>query len=700
MMAQVSRKRRLEAIFNRRRRLLVVVALCVWGAIWARAAQLQLINRTTFTEASQRQSDRWVCLVAPRGDIVDRRGRLLALNLGTESFFAYPGRESSARLLAQRFAPYAGKNRLRLARQWDQRNDRFTWMVRRCDATTARLIRSWNLPGVHSMGEYKRVYPCAIPQVADPVGFVNDALEGAAGVELAYSDVLAGEDGKGYIVRDATGRRFDLDPVPVKPLRAGARLHLTLDWGWQSILSEELVNAVEKWRALSGMALLMDPHTGAILAMADYNPAGNGRRTCKNRLVSDVFEPGSTYKLVTFAGALSDGAVKLNDYFDGENGKGLFAGHLLRDDKAHGIMSAAEVFVLSSNVGTGRIANRLAPGRLEFWSRRFGFSQPTGIDLLGESPGRLARQIHSEFNTATLAIGHGVAVTPVQLAAAYAVIANGGYLVRPHLVAAIEDARGDVERIPVQGERVLRPDVAFLMTRLMARVVSEGTATKIWDPEFPIAGKTGTAEKPNPATGYDKNKFIASFVGFYPAHKPRILGLVILNEPQGIHYGGYTAAPVLLNTIRRGAACSFDRDNEPAKYAADVRAQEDAGDWTRHIVQIVAPLVSVSEARAERQGGLGDCIVVPDRIHDDEATGFKGAWLTLAEDESDHAEVSAALRSGQWPDLRGKNLRDALALLRSLNAQWTIAGSGLVVKQSPPPDTPLDETRICQLTLR
>jgi hypothetical protein len=192
---------------------------------------------------------------------------------------------------------------------------------------------------------------------------------------------------------------------------------------------------------------------------------------------------------------------------------------------------------------------------------------------------------------------------------------------------------------------------------------------------------------------------MASFVGFYPAHKPRMLGLVILDEPQGIHYGGYTAAPVLLNTIRRGAARSFDTDDGNLNYGPSDLVQDDTGDWTRRIVQAVAPLVSVPEARAERQGEFGDRIIVAERIAED-AAGFTGAWPALAEGPSVPCNVSAALKSGQWPDLRGMNLRDALGLLRNLDARWTIAGSGLVVNQSPPPDTPLDETRICQLTLQ
>jgi len=693
-MAQVNRKRKLEATFTRRRRLLVAVALCVWGAIWARAVQLQVVNGSELTDRSVRQSDRRVRLVAPRGDIVDRQGRLLAINIASESFFAYPNRESSVRTLASKFAPILSTSRSRLSSQWKKRDDRFTWLIRRCDAQTAQRIRSWNLPGVHPTGEYTRVYPCVIPGVNDPIGFVNDALEGAAGLELAYSQCLTGLDGEGVLVADATGRQFDLDPVPVKPLHPGTDLELSLDWGWQSILAEETVAAVEKWKARSGMALLMNPHTGEILAMVDYNPANPGRRVVKNRLVSDVIEPGSTFKIVTFAGALSDGVISLYNHFDGEGGKAKFSGRTLHDDKKHGIMSAGEVFVVSSNIGTGRIANLMEPGRLDFWARRLGFCERTGIDLSGESPGQLAQQPYSEFNVATLAIGHGIAVTPLQIAAAYATVANGGYLVRPHLVTKMEHADGTVVRTETKGERVLRPEVAHILQGLMARVVSEGTATQIWDPKFPIAGKTGTAEKPDPRTGgYDKTKYIASFVGFYPASRPRILGLVILDEPQGIHYGGYTAAPVLLNTIRRGTGPEADGlalESRPDAPLVEL-VKMDERDWARRLASAVAPIVSVAEARAARDDGQTSVST--------EQQGepcAKTAWASL---DSDRGPANITPASG-WPDLRGLNLRDAVASLRAMDVKWEIDGAGLVVNQSPAPTSTIAENQICRLTLQ
>lgn len=697
-MAQVNRKRRLEATFTRRRRLLVAAALCVWGAIWARAVQLQVVNGSELTDLSDRQSGRKVRLVAPRGDIVDRQGRLLAINIASESFFAYPNRESTVRTLATKFAPLLNTSQSRLLSQWRERDDRFTWMMRRCDAPTAQRIRSWNLAGVHPTSEYTRVYPCVIPGVADPIGFVNDALDGASGLEQSYGKLLTGLDGEGVLVADATGRRFDLDPVPVKPLHRGAGLQLSLDWGWQSILAEETVAAVEKWKARSGMALLMDPHTGAILAMVDYNPANPGRRVVKNRLVSDVMEPGSTFKIVTFAGALSDGVVSMYNHFDGENGQAKFSGRLLHDDKRHGIMSADEVFVVSSNIGTGKIANLLAPGRLDFWARRLGFCERTGVDLSGESPGQLAQQPHSEINVATLAIGHGIAVTPLQIAAAYATVANGGYLVRPHLVKAIEHADGTVERIPTKGERVLRPEVAHLLQGLMARVVREGTATHIWDPKFPIAGKTGTAEKPDPRTGgYDKTKYLASFVGFYPATRPRILGLVILDEPQGIHYGGYTAAPVLLNTIRRGAGpeaggLAFEEESDDGAFKTE---QMDERDWARWLASAVAPIVSVAEARAERDGGQSAASANSDAAQPG-GFGSSTAWALLQQGTGP-ANITP---ESVWPDLRGMNLRDAIASLRTMNVSWEIDGSGLVVGQSPDPASTIDENQKCRLTLQ
>ncbi len=700
-MVQGQRTRQLEATFARRRRLLLVAGLCVWGAIWARAFYLQVINQTPLADMAGEQSDRTIRLPAPRGDIVDRRGRLLAVSVEKESFAAYPDRETSAQLLAAKFSPILGSPATSLAAAWGKRSGVFTPLARRCDQPTAQLIRSWKLPGIQASHEYDRVYPCVQTDVTDPIGFVNDAIDGASGLELSYDRVLSGADGEGVYLRDASGRRFSLDPVPVKPVRPGARLHLTLDWSSQSILSEELVAAVQKWRANSGMALLMDPHTGAILAMVDYDPDGLGRKARKNRLVTDVMEPGSTFKLVAYAGALSDGLVDLNRRFDGGNGQGTFSGRVLHDDKRHGIVTTAEAFIVSSNVATARIANLMPPGRLEYWIRRFGFGDSTGVDLPGESRGHIARQKHTEINIATMSIGHGVAVTPLQLATAYSAVANGGYLVRPHLLDAVGTADGRFIPSRTSGRRVLDPEVVHLMQKIMTGVVREGTAKVIWDPAYPIAGKTGTAEKPDLKTHrYDKSKYMATFVGFYPADKPRVLGLVILDEPKPIHYGGYTAAPVLLNAVRRGAAgdendlmpdYQFDPGLLPTDSIRDAR-----DDWARQLVAVVAP--SFMEARAETSASQmeDELDAVPAA---DQSQGFEVGWNRLVPTATVKSKTAVPFVE-TWPDLTGKSLRDAFGPLRDLGAKWEVSGAGTIVAQDPPAGTPMTEDRTCRLTLQ
>jgi len=704
------RKASLAATFARRRRLLLAVGLCVWVVVWARALQLQVLRHDELSALALEQSDRRVRLSAPRGEIVDRQGRLLAISVATRSYFAYPDRETPLETLARRFAPVRSCSYRVLAREWAGRSDRFTWMARRCNAEAASRVEGWKLPGVYPTWEYERVYPVALPGIGGPLGFVNDSLAGAAGVEAFYDDVLTGQDGEGYFVADATGRRFVVDPVAGRPPVPGTKLHLTLDARWQSILAEELAGAVEKWRAKSGMALLMDPYSGAILAMADVDPLRPvGNRILKNRLVSDVFEPGSTFKVVPYAAALADGVVQPGRYFDGGNGIGAFSGRQIRDDKRHGVITVAEAFMVSSNVVTGRIANRLEPGRLDFWARRLGFGEKTGIDLPAESQGRIALQKHSEFNVATRSIGHGIAVTPLQLAAAYAAAANGGYLVRPHLVAATESADGDVRPTPIEGRRVLRPEVACLLADFMRGVVREGTAKTIADSLYPIAGKTGTAEKPNPITGtYDKNKFMASFVGFYPADRPQLLGLVVLDEPEPIHYGGFTAAPVLLNTIRRGASAGDVPVNDLRSFcmSATDTASQVRSDWSRRLVEAVGPLIATAEAHNEAAGGA-DTAALPDEVEPSHPAGGPNGWdyLMAFASRSCSPLPTASRRSPDslgpvWPDLRGVPLRQALAVLRDLNASVEIAGSGLVAAQEPAPDSVIGEDRRCRLILR
>jgi cell division protein FtsI (penicillin-binding protein 3) len=599
---QGARKVRLAVTFARRRRVILVIAVCVWGAVWARAIQLQLVANDQLRVEAMQQSDRRVTLPAPRGEMVDREGCLLAINVAARSYFAYPQRESSADQLAARFASVRGSSTRSLAGEWRERDNKFTWMVRRCSAEASDQIDRWKIPGVYPTWEYQRIYPHLFPGFAGPIGFVNDTMGGAAGLEDYYNDILRGTDGEGVFVADANGSRFAVDPIAGCRPVAGSRLHLTLDARWQSILGEELMAAVEKWHAKSGMGLFMDPHTGAIIAMVDVDPERPvNAPVLKNRLISDVYEPGSTFKLVAYSGAFSDGVLQLRQYFDGGGGSGTFSGKVIHDDHPCGVLSTEDAYVKSSNVIAARVGNRLEPGRLDFWCRRFGFGEKLGIDLPGESPGRIAQQKNTEFNIAQRSFGHGIAITPLQLAVAYSAVANGGYLVRPHLVSAIESDDGAIRRIPVEGHRIIAPEVALLMKRLMRGVVERGTAKAIYDSVFTFAGKTGTAQKPDPKTkAYSKNKFMASFVGFYPADDPRVLGLVILDEPEPVHYGGLTAAPVLLNTVRRAAS---DGD-VPASDWQEYRHREIDSlnsrpeDWSDRLVAAVAPVIRTSVAHA------------------------------------------------------------------------------------------------------
>ena len=331
--------------------------------------------------------------------------------------------------------------------------------------------------------------------------------------------------------------------------------------------------------------------------------------------------------------------------------------------------------------------------------RQFGFGQKTGIDLPGESAGRIAVQRHSAYNVATRAIGHGIAVTPLQLAVACAVIANGGYLVQPHLVAAVESPHG-CRYTTTHGHRVLRPEVASVLRALMQQTVTEGTARPIADPRFPIAGKTGTAEKPDPRTGrYDKTKFIASFVGFYPAECPRVVGLVILDEPEPIHYGGYTAAPVLLNTIRRAAAAG-DVPTDPRHLFAQGRVAETLlTGWSRRLVDAVVPWIGVNDAFAAT-GDQYSIAESEDSLERNEACGGVTGWDRLQGAAAAVRPAAADPSTSRWPDLAGLTLRDALAVLRACGAEADVRGSGIVTVQYPPAQSPLGDDRRCRLTLR
>lgn len=535
---------------------LVCLVLAVWvGGILYRLADLQLVNADRYRQKAVRQQQRVVELEPPRGTIYDRRGRSLAVSMTVESAFAVPARVDDPRATAQALAPILGT----AGRDLEPRltADRsFSWVERKLDPERSEAVRALELEGIDFVRESRRYYPNG-PLAASLLGFVGTDDEGLGGIEAGYDSVVTGDAVERRVVRDARGEWVTAEELAFSEPEPGEDLHLTIDAVVQHIAESELADTVERSGARGGVVVLMDPNNGDILAMAalptfdpnHYQRAPAGAR--RLRPVSDVFEPGSTFKVITLAAAMSDHLVSAGDEFDCGNGHIVLGnGKRVRDHHAYDRLTVTEIIAKSSNVGAIRIGQVVGRQRLYDTVTGFGFGRRTGIDVPGESRG-LIRELEAwdKYAHDYAAFGHGVAVTTMQLVNAFAAIANGGTLYKPRVVRAVGDR--PTEAAEVIG-RPLDRATALSLERILEVVVEEGTARSAAIPGYRVAGKTGTPQKlTRDGRGYSHRLYMPSFVGFAPARQPRVVGLVLIDEPARAEEGGVVAAPTFRRIVER-----------------------------------------------------------------------------------------------------------------------------------------------------
>jgi cell division protein FtsI (penicillin-binding protein 3) len=538
---------------NRRIRLLgVVLALALAGAL-AKAAWVQVVQAGSLSEQAQAQQTAAITIPASRGSILDRNGAELATN-DNEAVTIYadptlvqkngsPATESSQ---AARILGFDSARETNLLRALSVRSSHFAYVERQAPAAAAKALERLKLAGFGYYSDPKRIYPQGA-LAAQVLGYAGVDNRGITGLELSYNKALSGRNGSQTVVKDPTTGRI-IDVQSSSDGQPGADLALTIDNVIQLDVQQVLQQTLIDQQARSATALVIDPRSGAVLAMAtapgyDANnvpvvPA----RLLPNRAVTDTYEPGSTFKLVTVAGALSNGVVTPNTEFTLPYSIKV-ADTTIHDAHPRGTerLSVSKILTLSSNVGAIRISQLLGKERLARWINAFGFGKPTGIGFPSESAGIVA-PLDKWYGSAvgTIPIGQGIAVTPLQLAAAYAAIANGGVWVQPRLVSRIG---GRAVPAPKK-HRVVSPYVAGELMQMLRDVVDEGTGTRAEISGYSVAGKTGTAAKPDPQTGgYSTYRYVASFVGIVPASKPRLVILVTVDEPHRSIWGGVAAAP-------------------------------------------------------------------------------------------------------------------------------------------------------------
>ena len=531
-------------VANRRIRLLLAVFVLAFGVAFLRAAWLQGVRASSFGRLASSQHSEEVTIPAARGTLYDRGGVQLAIGEQATTVYADPRRVTDPRSEAEVVA-----KTLRLAQDqvYTALTDRtrgFVYVARKADPALAAKLARKGLPGLGFYPEEQRFYP-QFNLASQVLGYAGVDNHGLAGLELSLDPQLAGRPGRERIVKDASGQA--IDTITSRAERDGEDVYLTLDHTIQANAQAVLRDTVRKWHAKSATAIVLDPATGAVRAMAvapgfDANEYPKVWRVLqRNRAVTDTYEPGSTFKLVTVAGALSERLVSPTTRFTLPYEIHV-ADRVIHDAEPRGTetMSVARILSQSSNVGAITLAKLLGQHRLAQWISRFGFGRPTGIDFPGESRGiMLPEKNWSGSSIGNIPIGQGIAVTAIQMASAYAAIANHGVWVQPHLVDHVGDGRSKVP----QRRRIVSRWVAHQLMGMLKNVVAEGTGTLAEVPGYQVAGKTGTAAKPDEHGGYSDSRYVASFVGVVPASRPRLVILVSIDEPRGAIWGGVVAAP-------------------------------------------------------------------------------------------------------------------------------------------------------------
>lgn len=560
--------------------LAVGLLAMIFALVAARLFQLALVDAERLSGLARRQHLGREEIKPLRGSILDRSGEPLAISMEADSIYLRPrlfSRENPALAQALGLSP----------EQWIQKissRARFVWLKRQASSAELESIRGLGLPGVGTVAERRRFYPRG-GLAATVLGFAGVDSQGLEGVELAYDHFLRGSESAVGVERDALGRKIFARGVETEP-RQGADLVLTIDSAIQYVAERELDRQVAETRAKGGLLILVDPRTGEILALAQ-NPSFDpnelqlaGPEEWRNRTVSDAYEPGSTMKGLLAATAVEENVVSRDERFYCEEGRYALAGRTIHDHHKHGWLTFAEIFQVSSNIGATKIAERLGAERYARRLRAFGLGERTGVDLVGEQAGRL--RVAAEWrliDLATASFGHGVAVTPIQLAMAYATLANGGVRMRPYLVQRVVSKGGEVlfENEPTVVRRVVSKKTADEITEILEGVATpKGTAEKAALPGVRVAGKTGTAQKVDFVHGGYSRGRIASFVGYFPAEDPRAVILVVIDEPQTASYGGLVAAPVFRSVAISAMPRLGIRPNDPPGPTTDPGSAERA----------------------------------------------------------------------------------------------------------------------------
>ena len=520
-------------------------------AIAAKAIHLQVFQSQWLSEAASDQYEKSLTIFGKRGNIYDRHQREMAVSIDVTSIAANPARIENIAKTAAKLAEIL-KLDARKVRQKLGLDKSFVWIKRKTTAKETTLVKALNLSGINYVQEYNRFYPHTT-LAAQALGFTGLDGKGLEGIEFYYNPQLKGAESRITVITDALGTNYRSENKELAT-QSGHNLILTIDSNIQYITENALQEAVNQYSAASAMAIIMQPQTGAVLALAHY-PAINpnaylnfDRSLWRNRAITDPFEPGSTMKIFSAAAALEFGNIKHDDIFYCENGAYKIGKNVVHDHSRHGWLSLQQIIKFSSNIGAVKISEKIGAKILYQTLQKFGFGSKTGIDCPGETTGSLSHYSSwSAIDIGAISFGHGIAVSAIQLIAAVSAIANDGVLMKPYIVKEVTNQYGQpVKRYePRQVRRVISARNAGIVRNIMQTVIAEGgTGVNAALDRYSVGGKTGTARKLDEKGRYSETKHVASFVGFTPARNPEIAMVVIIDEPKENYYGGIVAAPL------------------------------------------------------------------------------------------------------------------------------------------------------------
>ncbi|GAC1636143.1 MAG: penicillin-binding protein [Candidatus Acidiferrum sp.] len=662
---------------NRVQFRLLIVAACValWmSAVFGRLGYLQLVEHGTYLAKAHRQQQRTIEVTPKRGAIFDRNMHPLAMSTEVESAYAIPTELGENKALAAHLLSGILNIPRDVLLSKFESGSTFVWVSRKLPPDKSDAVKALNLKGVYTMKENERFYPKR-DMAAHVLGYVDLDELGQGGIERQLNKQIGGKSEKILVMADAKQRWFDASQAQRDE---GANVVLTIDEKIQYIAERELVAGIARTHASAGTIIVQNPNTGEILALANwpkYNPNSPGDvkpEVRMNRAVSAIYEPGSTFKLITLAAALDQNQTRPDEVFDCENGKLILSGHTIHDHKKFGMLAVSDILAQSSDVGSIKIALRLGAPKFYEYIRAFGFGQQTGIELPWESKGMLGKlNTWSGISIGAISMGQEIGVTPIQLVTAVSAIANGGYLKKPYIISEVRKndqllASGDASE--QQPPQVIRPETAATLRRLMEGVIlsPHGTGRTARLDGWSAAGKTGTAQKIDPNTGrYSPSQYIASFTGFAPINNPAITVLVSFDSPVGEHEGGQVAAPV------------FKRVAEQVLPYLDVPRD----------VPVTAKLIQASYKKE-------DLSETPDTSLDDfnpidlNAAPEQPVQQRAAKPEPRLPSVTVALDEGgdiAVPDFHGKTVREVTESCLHLGLNPVLIGSSLAQEQSPPP---------------